>query len=208
MTFTIMPQKSDDTDLQLATRLNYVATEVLESLFRVKQLTVGGSIIKGLSSATYILSFRFSERRSLTLCIPVIEWSHRGIASLLNSSPKLESLVIKPSYCSDMWVVEHADVPPENYWKSSRTISRCPLLHLKIVKVVGFQVSCQSMKPLFEFLEFLLTNSKALEKIVIHASRYVTRASVDDALKSLVILTPSRDAIVHFEPPHLWVDAL
>ncbi|KAH9611842.1 hypothetical protein KSS87_019521 [Heliosperma pusillum] len=215
MSFTIMAQKSDNKNRQLATRLEYVvATEVLESLSSVKQLTVGGSIIKGLSTcATYNLSSRFSERRSLTLCIPYIEWSHHGIANLVHVSPNLESLVFKLSYCSDTCFVGHAGVPPENkdhenYWKSSSAISKCPLLHLKIVKVVGFQLSCRYMKPLFEFLGFMLTNSRALEKIVIHASRYVTRAARDEVMKLLVTPTTSPSAIVQFEPPHFWVDPL
>lgn len=50
----------------------------------------------------YNLSSPWSERRSLTLCIPVILWDNAGIASLLHSSPYLENLEIRLSYCSDM----------------------------------------------------------------------------------------------------------
>ncbi|KAK9714754.1 hypothetical protein RND81_06G117400 [Saponaria officinalis] len=209
MTFTIKPPLgSGSKALQVAEE--EIAREVLESLRCVKQVTIGGSIIKGLSKhEDYNLSSPLSKLRSLTLCIPITEWSQLRIATLLNSSPYLESLVIELSYCAAMCVVEHAKVTDDKYyWKSWSTISRCPLLHLKTVKLVGFQVSCQSMKPIFEFLEFLLRNSKALEEIVIHASRYVTRAALDAAMKLLDIPTASPDVIVQFEPPHLWIDPL
>lgn len=116
----------------------------------------------------------------------------------------------------DMWcwlqcALEHASRSKSEvdyYWNLWNTISKCPLLHLKAVKVVGFRESCRSMKPLFKFLEFLLRNSRVLEEIAIQTSRYVTRGTLDEALKLLAVPTASPDAVVLFEPPHLWVDPL
>ncbi|XP_074269965.1 putative F-box protein At1g49610 isoform X2 [Silene latifolia] len=213
MSFTIISKRSyESRSLWFAARDEEIAREVLESLCLVKVVTIGGIIIKALSMReAYNLSSPWSPRRCLTLCIPIVEWSHLGLASLLHSSPYLESLVIELSYCSDTCVLEHAKPPSadsKHYWKSWSTISKCRLLHLKTVKVVGFQVSCRSMEPLFHFLEFLLQNSVVLEEIIIHASRYVTRAALDEAMKLLSVPTASPDVVVQFEPPHLWVDPL
>ncbi|XP_021726204.1 putative F-box protein At1g49610 [Chenopodium quinoa] len=157
----------------------------------------------------YNLSFPWSERRSLTLCIPMLQWDHFGVASLLHSSPCLETLAIRLSYCSDTCALEHPfsnNCDEGYYWKSWSTISKCPLHHLKTVKVIGFLESCTSMKPLFQFLEFLLRNSSALLEIVIQASRYVTQGTIDEALKLLDVPTASPDVVVQYEPSHLWVD--
>ncbi|KMS96805.1 hypothetical protein BVRB_8g199870 [Beta vulgaris subsp. vulgaris] len=189
-----------------------IVRDVLESLCFVKTVTLGGWFIKAVSMCeAYNLSSPWSERRSLILCIPVILWDNAGIASLLHSSPYLENLEIRLSYCSDMCALEHASRSKSEvdyYWNLWNTISKCPLLHLKAVKVVGFRESCRSMKPLFKFLEFLLRNSRVLEEIAIQTSRYVTRGTLDEALKLLAAPTASPDAVVLFEPPHLWVDPL
>ncbi|KAH9623111.1 hypothetical protein KSS87_013690 [Heliosperma pusillum] len=213
MSFIILPKRIYHSKSSwFAARDEEIAREVLGSLCLVKMVTVAGIIFKAISTReAYNLSSPWSERRCLTLCIPIMDWSHLGIASLLHSSPYLESLVIKLSYCSDTCVLEHAkahSADSKHYWKSWTTVSKCRLLHLKTVKVVGFQVSCRSMEPLFHFLEFLLENSEVLEEITIQASRYVTRAVLDEAMKLLSVRTASPDVVVQFEPPHLWVDPL
>ncbi|KAL9243569.1 hypothetical protein vseg_017441 [Gypsophila vaccaria] len=217
MAFTIMPQgSSGGFDKEwVAARDQEIARDVLDSLYFAKVMTVGGTTLKALSTReAYNMSSPRSERRSLTVCIPVIQWSHFGISSLLHNSPHLASLVIRLSYCSGMCVVLHDDIPHvdgddgEHYWKSWNTISKCPLLHLKTVKIIGFQVSCRSMTPLFHFLEFLLSNSKVLEEIVIKATRHVTGATLDEAMMLRSVQTVSPDVVVKFEPPHMWVDPL
>ncbi|KAK9706633.1 hypothetical protein RND81_07G140700 [Saponaria officinalis] len=213
MAFTILPRgtSSGFEKEWVAVRDGEIARDVLDSLRFVKVVTVGGSIFKALSTReSFNLPSRLSERRSLTLCIPVTEWSHFGISSLLHNSPNVESLVIRLSYCSNTCLVLHDDEPHvdgdnnEPYWKSLNTISKCPLLHLKTVKIIGFQVSCRSMKPLFQFLGFLLGNSTVLKEILIKASRAVTGPTLDEAMKLLSVHTASTDVVVQFEPPRLW----
>ncbi|XP_021740447.1 putative F-box protein At1g49610 [Chenopodium quinoa] len=212
MNFEIMPQRRGSTNSRFAVRDQDIVREVLESLCLVKALTIGGCCIKAVSTCeAYNLSSPWSERQSLTLCIHIRKWDHLGIVSLLHSSPCLETLAVRLSYCSDTCALEHSfsnNRDEEYYWKSWSTISKCPLQHLKTVKVIGFHESCTSMKPLFQFLEFLLRNSSALLEIAIQASRYVTQGTVDEALKLLDVPTASPDVVVHYEPSHLWVDPL
>uniref|UniRef100_A0A803LL75 F-box domain-containing protein n=1 Tax=Chenopodium quinoa TaxID=63459 RepID=A0A803LL75_CHEQI len=247
MNFEIMPQNHGPKNSRYVVRDQDIIREVLGSLCFVKALTIGAlrynetlsnvlffqgyMTLSPLAVSTceaYNLSFPWSERRSLTLCIPMLQWDHFGVASLLHSSPCLETLAIRLSYCSDtsaskILLVYHEtkcrtsvecalEHPFSNncdegyYWKSWSTISKCPLHHLKTVKVIGFLESCTSMKPLFQFLEFLLRNSSALLEIVIQASRYVTQGTIDEALKLLDVPTASPDVVVQYEPSHLWVD--
>lgn len=214
MDFEIKPNIKGSMSSWFAVRDQDIAREVLESLCLVKELTVGRWYIEALSKCeAYNLSSPWSERKSLTLRIPVAKWDHLGIVSFLRSSPYMEKLVIRLSYCSNMCDLQHTHVPKhhdeEYIWNSWSTISKCPLLHLKTVKVVDFRASsCGVMKNLFPFLQFLLKNSKVLEEIVIQTSRYVTKGALDEALKLLSVPVASPDAVVHFDPPHLWVDPL
>lgn len=188
-----------------------IAREVLESLCFVNKLTVGGWFIKVLSTCeAYNLSSPWSDRKSLTLSIPVINWDHLGISSLLHSSPHLETLVIRLSCGSETCGIWHSHFSYDNsnkeyYWTSWSTISKCPLEHLKTVKVVNFQASCGATE-LFRFLQFLLKSSRVLEEVVIQASQFVTREALDEAMKLLSFCTASPDVVVLFEPPHFWVD--
>ncbi|KAL2932063.1 hypothetical protein RDABS01_037473 [Bienertia sinuspersici] len=215
MDFEIKPQAQlFGGDLKLSwleTRDQDIIREVLESLSFVKTLTVGGWCIKALSSCeAYNLSSPRSERRSLNLCISLIKWDNHGIASLLESSPYLETLAIKLSHCSNKLpcavVHDSNSICDEYYWKSWSTISKCPVLHLKKVEVINFPESCELIKILFQFLQFLLRNSRFLEEIVIQASKHMTRETINEAMKLLAVSTASPDAVVLFEPAHFWVD--
>lgn len=201
-----------------AARDQDIAREVLESLCLVNTLTVGGWFVGVLSAfEEYSLSPALSEWKNLALSIPVIKWNHLGIASILHSSPYLETLIIRISCYSD--VVGFCDLWPSStssnnqnedyYWSSWATKSRCPLLYLRTIKVVNFHASCGATK-LFHFLQFLLRNSRVLEEIIIEASQFVTKEAFDEGMKlpSDSVPKASPDVVVQLEPAHFWVDPL
>lgn len=59
-----------------------------------------------------------------------------------------------------------ADPPDLRCWNSNATIFNCSVSDLKTIKIVGLHEKDDNHKLVFNFVEFLLRNSRVLEKIV------------------------------------------
>ncbi|KAJ8434903.1 hypothetical protein Cgig2_003342 [Carnegiea gigantea] len=198
----------DDECLLEISGCNLMSLEVSGPLYRTKVR------LMDLAFEEYSLSPALLEWKNLTLSIPVIKWNHLGIASILHSSPYLETLIIQICCCSDVCCLWPSSTSSNSqnedyYWSSWATKSRCPLLYLKTIKVVNFHASCGATK-LFHFLQFLLRNSRVLEEIIIEASQFVTKEAFDEGMKlpSDSVPKASPDVVVQLEPAHFWVDPL
>ncbi|KAF8409352.1 hypothetical protein HHK36_005427 [Tetracentron sinense] len=149
---------------------------ILENLCHVKDLTIGAWCIQILSIwEVKILPSPSSKRQSLTLDTYLNKWDLPGIASLLKSSPDLETLVLNRTspystqFQFDREFLDAYDFDGGNYWNLQKPISQCLLHHLKTVKVIGFGAGNHEM----ELIQFLLKNAMVLEKMVIYTHTFV-----------------------------------
>lgn len=116
------------------------------------------------------------SRRCLILNTDISKRDFPGIASLLESSPDLEKLVINLTCPNDLasCFPEFDYVPFEfdekKYWTSQNKTFRCLLLHLKTIEIFGFS-RYGNVALLPSFVEFLLGNARVLERMVIYKER-------------------------------------
>ncbi|KAI8525375.1 hypothetical protein RHMOL_Rhmol13G0225500 [Rhododendron molle] len=136
---------------------------VLE-IFNMKRVNAVLSVgdVKGLPSP-------MSSCKILTLHTHVMKWDVPGIASVLQSSPDLEKLVVDLSplypefkFCGKFITSCNSD--GKKPW-SSRKRTYSPFTHLKTIEVVDFKdVDEETVLPL---IQILLLNAMVLEKMVI-----------------------------------------
>ncbi|KAG5516756.1 hypothetical protein RHGRI_037483 [Rhododendron griersonianum] len=144
--------------------------ELLEKLEHVKELHLWPWCIQVLSVGDVKgLPSPMSSCKILTLHTHVMKWDVPGIASVLQSSPDLEKLVVDLSplyhefkFCRKFITSCNSD--GKNPWSScKRTYS--PFTHLKTVEIVDFKdVDEETVLPL---IQILLLNATVLEKMVI-----------------------------------------
>ncbi|KAI8525397.1 hypothetical protein RHMOL_Rhmol13G0227300 [Rhododendron molle] len=128
--------------------------KLLERLEHVKELHLWDWCIQVLSvDDVRGLPSPISSCKMLTLHTHVTKWDIHGIASVLQSSPYIEKLVV------DLSSLYH-----ENPW-ASRKRTYSPFMHLKTIEIVGFkEVDEETVLPL---MQILLLSALVLEKMVI-----------------------------------------
>ncbi|KAF8391413.1 hypothetical protein HHK36_023718 [Tetracentron sinense] len=176
-----------------------ILREVLESLHHVKDLTIGSWCIRILSTwELKILPSPPSKRKCLTLYTYLMKWDLPGIASLLRSSPDLETLVVKMSFAN-----RTQDFDGENYWNSLKHSFQCLLHNLKTVKIVSFVGRDCEM----DLVQFMLKHAMVLEKMVIYSERlpdlkwwkrFMPEELLEFTQKMLTFSRASPDAVILF----------
>ncbi|KAK7818307.1 hypothetical protein CFP56_041509 [Quercus suber] len=131
-----------------------IVSELFENLRQVKKLTVG----------------KWCRMTTME------KWDLPGIASLLQSSPYVETLVIDiisrhPRYTLPAFRIRSYD--EVNHWKSKEVYFKSLLQYLKTIKIFGFRKSFHPKKVFILVVEFLLKNAKILEKMVITEPRLI-----------------------------------
>ncbi|GMY37229.1 putative F-box protein At1g49610 [Fagus crenata] len=150
--------------------------ELLQSLRHVKELTVGRWCLMVLSiMSVKHLPFPLSKCKCLTMKTCMNKSDLLGIASLLQSSPYVETLVIdiESSYLPMFQHLENyycccsGNYDEVSHWKSKEIYFMSLLLRLKTVKIFGFGEGVLYIKEVFILVvQFLLENAKVLEKMV------------------------------------------
>ncbi|OMO76512.1 hypothetical protein CCACVL1_15611 [Corchorus capsularis] len=191
-------------------------SQLLQMLNYVEQLTLGPWFVQALS----LLELKrqpsplSNQRKCLTIAVDFEDWYLYGVASLLNSSPNLEKLVIRVTsqshghnYKFDGEQNETLDNVGENFWEADeRSFSfECLLTSLKTVEIVGLQ-PLHRMDEFFiayEFVEFILGSARVLERIVLVTEKSSNSEEADGSLveaQSLLSSLPrsSPHAVVSF----------
>ncbi|KAF8391414.1 hypothetical protein HHK36_023719 [Tetracentron sinense] len=147
-------------------RYNFLR-ELLENLHHVRDLKIGTWCIQILSTwELKILPSPSSKRKCLILDTCLDKLDLPGIASLLKSSPDLETLLVSKTIPPFYSVYLH-DFDGENYWESSEPFSQCLLHNLKTVKIFDFIGGDHEM----DLVQFILKHAMTLEKMVIYSKR-------------------------------------
>ncbi|KAF8391415.1 hypothetical protein HHK36_023720 [Tetracentron sinense] len=146
---------------------NTFLRELLESLHHVQDFTIDTWCLQILSTwELKILPSPSSKRKCLILDTCLDKLDLPSVASLLKSSPDLETLVVNktilPCYSPDLYGFDG-----QNYWKSSKPLSQCLLHNLKTVKMFDFVDGHHEM----DLVQFLLKHAMVLEKMVIYSKR-------------------------------------
>ncbi|KAK7842498.1 putative f-box/lrr-repeat protein [Quercus suber] len=121
------------------------------------------------------LSSPLLKCKCLTIKTSMKKWDLPGIASLLQSSPYVETLdidIISSYYIGLQFLekryIESCNNDRKSNWKSKEIYFKSLLLCLKTVKIFGFEESLVHIKEVFiSVVEFLLKNARVLEKMVI-----------------------------------------
>nr|XP_023904533.1 uncharacterized protein LOC112016240 [Quercus suber] len=95
------------------------------------------------------------------------KWNLPGIASLLQSSPYVETLVIDIIFSNHDSEFLDRIYDEVNHWKSKEVYFKSLLQCLKTVKIFGFGERLHTKDVFVLVVEFLLKNAKVLEKMVI-----------------------------------------
>ncbi|XP_030961636.1 F-box protein At5g03100-like [Quercus lobata] len=147
-----------------------IVRDILDSVHHVKKLTVGNwcLMIVSIMSVKH-LPTPLSKCQCLTIVTSMEKWSLPGIGILLQSSPYVETLnidfplsyVMKPL----AYLVSRYD--EVNHWKSKEIYFKFLLQCLKSIKIKLFYFEGIHTKEFIFLVQFLLTNAKVLEKMVI-----------------------------------------
>ncbi|KAE9461818.1 hypothetical protein C3L33_06307, partial [Rhododendron williamsianum] len=152
-------------------RIQNMVVGLLASLAHVKNLTLGTLAIEVLSiMEAKGLSSPLLKCECLTLHTQINKHVLLGIASILKSTPNLETLAMNLS----LLLIEHFEVElaelcsynEEQYWTAQEWTYKCLTLHLKNVKIAGSWWCCDS--NFLAFVQFLLRNARVLQKMVIN----------------------------------------
>jgi len=180
---------------------------LLSSFVHVKSLEVGTWAIqvlpimeaKGLSSPLLNCT-------SLTLETSLTYDVLPGIASMLEISPNLETLVIKdsspPNDDEYSWPgkAELCNFKAEHYWTSQERTFKCLSLHLKEVVFADLSWFYDD-SHFYYFAQFLLKNAKVLQKMIICTSTLedaVPNEILEASKKLLSFPRTSPEAVVMF----------
>ncbi|KAK7842494.1 putative f-box/lrr-repeat protein [Quercus suber] len=138
---------------------------LLESVHHVKELTVGPWCLMVLSiMSVKHRPFPSLKCKRLTVKTSMKKWDFLGIASLLQSSPYVETLVMDIKSADN----SGSEFDEVSHWKSKKIHFKSLLQYLKTVKISGFVERLFHRKEVFiSVVQFLLKNAKVLEKMVI-----------------------------------------
>ncbi|KAL3620505.1 hypothetical protein CASFOL_035417 [Castilleja foliolosa] len=136
------------------------AKELFEKIRHVKVVHLGYIYMEVCVAAINDYRFPQSARTCLTVEVLAKECSIHVLLGLLESSPKLESLVIK-------------GFDSHTYWGPctcihSKTDLDCDLLHLKSIVIKDFTSPNLDGEPMLILARILLNKAPALEKMVVH----------------------------------------
>ncbi|KAL3654599.1 hypothetical protein CASFOL_001584 [Castilleja foliolosa] len=134
------------------------AKELLEKIWHVKKVRIGGGFNQILSSLAMQIGYRFpqSAQKWLSVKARTEKQSIHGIMGQLQSSPKLEVLVVE-GLCLEE---EQPIVFP--IWKGELN---CDLLHLKTITFRNFVDLNLEGDPMITLARVLLNKAPALEKM-------------------------------------------
>ncbi|XP_065872173.1 FBD-associated F-box protein At2g26860-like [Euphorbia lathyris] len=145
--------------------------EQLQELEHATELNIGSRFIKTLSDLEVEgLSSPLLNCKCLTVDGTNFDEHIRGILCVIRSSPMLEKLVIKVrlDQCQiSVDVPDLNDCREKKHWNSDGTGFNCFLPQLKTVEIVGLSDGDSQCKLVLHFVEFLLKNAIALEKMVL-----------------------------------------
>ncbi|XP_065876734.1 F-box/FBD/LRR-repeat protein At4g00160-like [Euphorbia lathyris] len=174
--------------------------EQLQELEHVKELNIGSRFIKTLTDLEVEgLSSPLLNCKCLTVDSTNFDEHLRGIVCVIGSSPMLEKLVIKLQlYQCQMTadVPELNDCREKKHWNSDGTDFNCFVSKLKTVEIIGISDGDSQCKLVLHFVEFLLKNAIALEKMVLVLKDGGTDLVDKVSQKLLSIPKCSRHAIV------------
>ncbi|KAL7240367.1 hypothetical protein ACSBR2_006086 [Camellia fascicularis] len=175
---------------------------LLRRLVHVKKLTLGSWVLQLLSIMEMKgLRSPLSKCECLTLDTHIEESVLAGIANILESSSHLETLVItlSPSR-NDEYSYNDLSQPfnfnGEHYWTSQKKVFKCLMMRLKIVKFAGLGWNCCDFY--FSFVQFLLKNSRVLQKMVVKADCIPLKEHFQAAQRLLSFPRSSSDAVIMF----------
>ncbi|XP_065872390.1 putative F-box/LRR-repeat protein At3g18150 isoform X3 [Euphorbia lathyris] len=173
-----------------------MARKILMEIQHFKELKVRNSFVKIASALhTERLSYPLLHVKCLTLDCPYFEHT-LGIVNVLRCSPELERLVIKLDVNQ---FPKTADLDlkfyEESYWMSNGIVFTCLMTHLKTVKIIGLSKK-DGNREVLSFVEFLLKNSRVLEKMVLKLGDGGTDFLVEVSQKLLSIPRCSQHAII------------
>ncbi|KAI3471659.1 hypothetical protein Pfo_028309 [Paulownia fortunei] len=135
--------------------------ELFENLQHVKELELGRGCIEVLSMlAVKGWQLPQSSRGYLIVNASRDKQSIPGILGLLESSPKLETLVVNGSY--DPYEASATCSPAASYLKKGDL--NCDLLHLRTVNITSFADPDLAGEPMLTLVQLLLKRAKVLEK--------------------------------------------
>ncbi|KAL4628844.1 hypothetical protein ACB092_05G267300 [Castanea dentata] len=167
-----------------------IVRDILDSLHHVKKLTVGNwcLMIVSIMSVKHLPS-PLPKCQCLTIVTSMEKWSLPGIGILLQSSPYLETLNIDFPL-SFVWtplaflVSRYDEV---DHWKSKEIYFKFLLRCLKFIKIKLFHFEGIHTKEFTFLVQFLLTNAKVLEKMVITNYLPMQNPTPNMLLKSLQV---------------------
>ncbi|GFS46404.1 hypothetical protein Acr_00g0102040 [Actinidia rufa] len=160
-----------------------VVWEMLEILHSVKNLTLGTWFIKAFSEGVLGLYFvtRVNELTPATLSplcpsqariLPSKGESTLGLGSITDGSDRfaisiaeMQTINTKDRFY-DRYIFESYVLGGGNYSTLQELYSKCSLLHLKEIKISGFQGLNLGFQ--LELMQFLLKNARVLEKMIVY----------------------------------------
>ncbi|XP_065870359.1 F-box/LRR-repeat protein At3g26922-like isoform X3 [Euphorbia lathyris] len=169
--------------------------EQLQQLEHVKELNIGSRFFKTLIDLEVeSLSSPLLNCKCLAVDGTNFDEHLRGIVCVIRSVPMLEKLVIKLRLSQCQMT---ADVPDLNkHWNSDVTGFNCFVPQLKTVEIIGLSDGDSQCRLFLHFVEFLLKNAIALEKMVLVLKDGSTDLVDKVSQKLLSIPKCSRHAIV------------
>nr|XP_023873449.1 putative F-box protein At1g49610 isoform X2 [Quercus suber]POE84600.1 putative f-box/lrr-repeat protein [Quercus suber] len=166
-----------------------IVRDILDSVHHVKKLTVGNWCLMIVSiMSVKRLPSPLSKCQCLTIVTSMEKWSLPGIGILLQSSPYLETLNFdlpsSPQTPLKFLVSRYDEV---NHWKSKAIYFKFLLRCLKSIKIKLFYFQGIHTKEFIFLVQFLLTNAKVLEKMVITNALRMRNPTPNMLLKSLQV---------------------
>ncbi|KAI3471576.1 hypothetical protein Pfo_028226 [Paulownia fortunei] len=149
--------------------------ELFENLQHVKKLELGRGCIVVLSIlAVKGWQLPQSTRGYLIVNASRDKQSIPGIVGLLESSPKLETLVVNGSY-DDPYEASATCSPAASCLKKGDL--NCDLLHLRTINITSFADPDLAGEPMLTLVQLLLKRAKVLEEMVIDVEEFTTFSS-------------------------------
>ncbi|CAH9145161.1 unnamed protein product [Cuscuta epithymum] len=161
--------------------------ELLEMLQHVKVLVLGYGVIEVLSEMV-VHGWRLPESKQD--CLVIDTWrdgdSIPAIVGLLESSSKLDTLVVQ---CCDSY-----EESVTTWGPPVKDDLVCDLLHLKVVRFIGYANPYLAGEPMLTLARILLKRATALEKMVIDKEEDLTNFPSDVSKIVGTVLSYSRSS--------------
>ncbi|KAK7836433.1 putative f-box/lrr-repeat protein [Quercus suber] len=142
--------------------------EIIGEFYGMKKCQIKDTLLLVLSiMSVKHLSSPVLNCKCLMMKTSMEKWNLPGIASLLQSSPYVETLVIDIIFSNHDSEFLDRIYDEVNHWKSKEVYFKSLLQCLKTVKIFGFGERLHTKDVFVLVVEFLLKNAKVLEKMVI-----------------------------------------